>query len=151
MSHTAQPADETVSGRSYEGVQPTRVTAWAGWIVFAVFMMVLVGMFHAIAGLVALFKDEYFVVRSSGLIINVDYTTWGWIHLLGGVVIAAAGVCLLTGQVWARIVAAVVALVSALINFSFLDARPLWSAIMIAVDVLVIWAVLVHGSEMREA
>jgi len=62
-------------------------TAWVGWVFFAAAVMVLPGVFHIITGLVALLKDEYFSVRPSGLIVSVDYTTWGWTHLLMGVLL----------------------------------------------------------------
>jgi len=152
MSHTGQPARGTAPAPAYEGgVQPTGVTAWAGWIVFAAFMMFLLGLFHAVAGLVALFKDEYFLVGKEGLVVNVDYTAWGWIHLLGGALMVVAALGVLTGKLWARLVAVLIALGSALVNLAFLAAHPIWSTIMIAIDILVIWALLVHGDEMREA
>jgi hypothetical protein len=112
-------------------------------------MMMLLGIFHAFQGLVAIFRDEYYAVGSSGLVVNVDYTTWGWVHLLGGILIAGAGAGLLAGQMWARVVGVLMAFASALINVAFLAALPIWSTIMIAIDVLVIWAITVHGREMR--
>jgi hypothetical protein len=81
----------------------------------------------------------------------VDYTTWGWIHLLGGGIMAAAGLGLLVGQMWARVVAVLLAMVSAIVNVLFLAAYPLWSLIMITLALLVVWAVIVHGSEMKDA
>jgi hypothetical protein len=126
------------------------MTGWVGWIAFAGTMMVLLGSFHVIQGLVAVFKDEYFVVGKSGLVVNVDYTTWGWVHIIGGLIIAGAGVALFTGKVWARTIGVLLAMVSAIVNISFLAAYPIWSTIMITVDILVIWALTVHGSEMKE-
>jgi hypothetical protein len=120
-----------------------------GWILFAGTMMLMLGIFHGIQGLVALFRDEYYLVGKNGLTVHVDYTTWGWVHLILGVVIAGAGAGLLVGQMWARIVGVLVALVSAVVNIAFLSAYPIWSTIMIAVDILVIWAITVHGREMR--
>ena len=131
-------------------VEPTRMTAWVGWIAFAGTMMVLLGSFHVIQGLVAVFKDEYFVVGKSGLVVNVDYTTWGWVHIIGGLIIAGAGVALFTGKIWARTIGVLLALASSIVNISFLAAYPIWSTIMITVDILVIWALTVHGSEMKE-
>ena len=122
-------------------------TGWYGWIVFAGTMMLMLGAFHAVAGLVALFKDEYFLVGKSGLVVNVDYTTWGWVHIIFGVLVAAAGVALYVGAMWARVVAVGVALLSAIVNLAFLSAYPVWSAIMIALDILVIYAVTAHGAE----
>jgi hypothetical protein len=119
----------------------------SAWVAFAGTMLVLVGSFHAIQGLVALFRDDYYLVSPSGLVVNVDYTTWGWVHLLGGALVIAAGLGAIAGQTWARVVGVVVAAVSALVNVAFLAAYPIWSALMIALDVLVIWALMVHGDD----
>ena len=126
-------------------------TGWVGWIVFAGFMLILVGAFHVIEGLVALFRDEVFLVGPRGLVVNVDYTAWGWAHVIGGILAILTGAGLLAGQMWARILAVVVAFASAVLNMAFLPAYPVWSAIVIALDVLVIWAVTVHGSEVKNA
>ena len=126
-----------------------RVTGWVGFIVFAGTMMVILGMFHVIAGLVALFKDDYYLVGRKGLVVSVDYTVWGWVHIVLGALIVAAGVGLMRAQTWARVVGVVLAAVSALVNVTFLAADPVWSSIMIAFDVLVIWALTAHGEEMR--
>jgi len=133
-----------------QNVQPTEVSGWAGWIGFAAVMMVLLGTFHIIQGLVALFQDEYFLVGQSGLTVHVDYTAWGWIHIIAGIVVLAAGFGLFTGRYWARTIGVLLALVSAVVNVGFLAAYPIWSTMMIAVDILVIWALTVHGSELRE-
>ncbi|MCW2825362.1 MAG: Membrane protein [Aeromicrobium sp.] len=124
-------------------------TAWVGWIVFAGMMLMLVGSFHVIQGFVALFRDEVFVVGQKGLVLNVDYTAWGWTHIIGGAIAILVGGCLLAGQMWARIIAVIVAALSAIVNVAFLPAYPIWSVMMIAVDVLVIWAITVHGSEVK--
>jgi hypothetical protein len=125
-------------------------TGWVGWIMFAVFMMILLGTFHAIQGLVALFDDQKFEVTDSDLIVSVDYTTWGWVHLIGGIFVAVAGFSLFTGWLWARIVGVIVVAASAIVNIAFLSAYPIWSAIMIVVDILIIWALTVHGAEMKK-
>ena len=128
---------------------PAEPTGWVGWIIFAGTMLVILGIFHAIQGLVALFNDSVYLVGPKGLVINVNYTAWGWIHLIGGIIVVLAGVALFAGKMWARILAVIVAVVSAIINVVFLPAYPIWSTMMIAIDVLVIWAVTVHGSEMK--
>jgi hypothetical protein len=128
-----------------------RQTGWVGWVVFAAVMLVLLGAMHAFQGVVALVREEFFVVGKSGLVVSVDYTAWGWAHLVGGALAVVVGIGLLAGQVWARLVAVLVAVLSALVNVAFLAAYPLWSALMIAVDVLVIWAVTVHGDELRRS
>jgi hypothetical protein len=132
-----------------QNVQPTQMSGWVGWIGFAGVMMVLLGMFHVIDGLVALFQDDYFLVTRSGLTVHLDYTAWGWVHLIGGIIVGGAGIALFAGKIWARSIGVVVALLSAVVNLGFLAAYPIWSTIMIAVDILIIWALTVHGGELR--
>jgi hypothetical protein len=124
-------------------------TAWTGWVVFAAFMMIMVGSFQAIQGLVALFDDGFYRVTENGLVVNVDYTVWGWTHLLLGILLIAAGVGVLAGNIVARAVAILLAAVSALVNMVFIEAYPIWSILIITVDVLVIYALVVHGRELR--
>ena len=124
-------------------------TAWTGWVVFAGVMMVLVGTFEAIDGLVALFNDDLYVVRPNGLVVNLDYTAWGWVHLLLGILLIVAGVSVLSGRTWARAVGVLAALLSAVVNFGFLPAYPIWSTLMIVIDVIVIYALIAHGRELR--
>jgi hypothetical protein len=133
-----------------QNVTPTGMSGWVGWVAFAGIMMVLLGSFHIIEGLIALFKDEYFLVSRNGLAVSVDYTTWGWVHLVGGVLVVAAGIGVFSGRSWARLVGVLVAMVSAFVNLGFLSAYPIWSSIMILIDILVIWALTVHGGELRE-
>ena len=126
------------------------VTGWVGWIVFAATMMVIMGGLHIFQGLVALFNDDYYLVGKNGLTVHIDYTAWGWTHLIAGVVIAAAGLGLYTGRMVARVIGVIVACLSLLINFAFIAAYPFWSTIVIAVDIFVIYALTVHGKEMKE-
>jgi hypothetical protein len=147
---TRQTDENVQADASYGGLhrEPER-TAWVGWIMFAGVIMVMLGTFQAIAGLVALFNDEYYLVTRSNLVVSVDYTAWGWVHLLLGIVIAGAGLGVMVGQMWARVVGILVALVSAVVNLAFLAANPVWCTIMITLDVLVIWALTVHGKETK--
>ena len=124
-------------------------TGWIGWVFFASLMMMLVGGFQAINGLVALFKDDFYLVSEKALLV-FNYTTWGWVHLLMGIVIFAAGVALMNGATWARIVGVFLAGLSLFANMAFLAAYPLWSILMIVIDILVIYALTVHGSELIE-
>jgi len=128
---------------------PPEPTAWAGWVLFGAMMLVMVGAFQAIVGLTALFKDNYYVVGKSGLLVNVNYTAWGWVHLALGVIAVAAGVGLFTGQMWARILGIGMALVSSLVNLAFIAAYPLWSLTVITLDVVVIYAIAMHGKELQ--
>ena len=124
-------------------------SAWVGWVVFAAVLAITMGVFEAIEGLIAIFNDQYYLVGSSGLVVSVDYTVWGWVHLVIGVVAVAAGVGLLQGRNWGRIVVIVLAGLSALVNLGFLSAYPIWSTIVIALDVIVIFALTVHWKDVR--
>ncbi|MGY1592486.1 hypothetical protein ACI789_12135 [Geodermatophilus sp. SYSU D00965] len=124
-------------------------TAWAGWVVFGGVMLIMLGTFQAIEGLIALFDDGFYLVRESGLVVNVDYSAWGWAHLIIGIVGVLAGVGLLAGNMAARVVGVGIAFLSALVNLAFISAYPVWSVILIALDVIVIYAIIVHGRELK--
>lgn len=124
-------------------------SGWTGLVFFAGFLMIMMGFFQAIVGFVALFDDGYYVVRPDGLVVNVDYTAWGWIHLLLGIVALAAGFGVMTGKTWARAVGIVIAGVASVVNFAFIAAFPIWATILITMDVLIIYALAAHGRELR--
>jgi hypothetical protein len=113
---------------------------WSGWITFAGIMMILLGVFQLIEGLVALFSPTYYLVGPEGLVLSLSYGAWGWLHLLLGVVILAAGFGVMAGKAWARAVGIVLAGLSAVVNLVFIAAYPMWSIIVIALDVAVIFA-----------
>ena len=116
------------------------VSGWAiGGTVFAGVMLLLIGLFHAVAGLVALVDDEFYVVTAN-YTFEFDVTACGWIHLIGGIVVALAGIGVVSGSTWSRLTGIVVAVVSILVNFFFLPYYPWWSLLMIALGVWVIWA-----------
>jgi hypothetical protein len=125
-------------------------SGWVGWLIFAGVMMILVGAFQVIDGLIALFNDELYVVRPNGLVVNVDYTAWGWVHLILGIVLVGAGAAIFSGRVWGRTVGVIAAIISAVLNFAYLASYPVWSTLIIAIDVLVIYALIAHGRELRE-
>jgi hypothetical protein len=122
-------------------------TGWVGMVVFAGMMLVMLGGFQAIEGLVAIFRDDYYLVTRSGLLVEMDYTAWGWTHLIIGLIAVAVGIGVFAGQTWARVTGIVIAGISALVNIAFLPAYPIWVTIVIALDVLVIYALAVHGRE----
>lgn len=113
-------------------------------------LMVLIGILHAIQGLVALVNDEFFVLGQE-YVFKFDVTAWGWIHLIGGVVVVLAGIALFQGAVWARTVAVLMASVSILLNFIWLPYYPLWSLAVMFFDVFVIWAVTAHGRDIVQS
>jgi hypothetical protein len=128
------------------GVNSGGTTGWYGWIAFAATIMIINGGFNLIQGLVALVDDEWYVATANGLV-TFDLTAWGWIHLLFGLLLIAVGFALFTEQVWATIAAIIIVSLNMFSQFAFMSAYPVWSIIAIAVDVLVLWALLVHGGE----
>jgi uncharacterized membrane protein (UPF0136 family) len=138
---------EQMSPRYRSASEPAEVSGWAvGLTVFAATMMILAGAFQGFAGLVAIFKDNFYRVTPNYLI-NVDVTTWGWIHLIIGVLVLLAGFAVLGGRTWGRVVGVTLAVVSAISNFLFIPYYPLWSLVVIALDVFVIWALTAHGRD----
>jgi len=122
-------------------------SGWAtGFILFAALMMIMAGCFQAFAGLVAIFQNEFYVTTRN-YVFEADATTWGWTHLIVGVIMVLAGFGLMSGQTWARVVAIFLAVLSAISNFLFIPYYPLWSLLIIALDVFVIWALAAHGRE----
>jgi hypothetical protein len=117
--------------------QTREPTGWVGFVVFAGVMLFMVGTFNAIYGLVALFRDEYLAVTPAGLVVW-DVTTWGWITLTLGVLQVGAGMAILAGQTWGRIIGVIFAVLNAIGQLPLVSAHPIWSTIIIALDVFVI-------------
>lgn len=117
-----------------------------GLTVFAATMMILIGVLHAVQGVVAVANDTFYVAGQEW-IFEFDVTTWGWIHLVAGLVVVLAGFFVLTGAVWARAVGVAVVFLSILLNFAWLPYYPWWSLVIIALDIFVIWALTVHGRD----
>jgi hypothetical protein len=115
------------------------------WAWFAGGLLGLVGLFQIIAGTVALAGSGFYTVPARNLVFDVDYTAWGWAHLLLGIValVAGAGI-VLSDSAAARVVGVALAGLSAVVNLAFLPASPFAAALIIGVDVLVIYAITVH-------
>jgi hypothetical protein len=134
------------TSRRYAGRSRETSGAAIGFIVFAATMMIMSGVFQVIQGLVALFENEFFVTTPN-YVFQLDATAWGWFHLIWGVVVGLAGWALLYGRTWARVVGIILAVGSAITNFAFLPYYPLWAALIITLDVIVIWALAAHGRD----
>ena len=129
-----------------------RVTGWVGWVWFGAFALLSVGLFNVIAGLIAVFQEEKLLAWSpaSGAYI-LDVSSWGWVHLLLGVVLTVAGFALFGGALWARVVAIVAVVLSLVWNFLWLPVTPWWSLAVIVLGAFVLWALTVHGEEVERA
>ena len=122
----------------------------AGWIGFAGMLLVIVGAIDFIQGLIALFDDEYYVVTQSGFLV-FDLTGWGWVMVIWGVLLILAGLGLLAGQAWARWFAIVVVSLNFIAQLGFLgnSQYPLWSLTVVALNVIVLYALTARWSESR--
>jgi len=128
-----------------------RITGWTAWVFLGATLLVVVGVLHAMQGLVGLVTDSYFLVAEERLLFEGSATAWGWGHVLLGVLALAAGPALFLGKMWARVVGIALATLSALVQLASINASPLWSAIVIVLDVVIIYAIAVHGREVRAA
>ena len=122
------------------------VSGWAvGGIAFAGTVMVMIGAFQAVEGLVAIFNDEFFVVARN-YTFDLDVSAWGWIHLIIGIGVFATGLGLFARATWAGVVAIMICMLSMLANFFFIPYYPFWSILVIALNVWVIWALTRPGA-----
>ena len=122
------------------------VSGWAvGGIVFAASMLTLIGVFQVIAGLVALFNDEFYVVARN-YTFDLDVSAWGWVHLIIGVVMLVVGFGLYARSTWAGVVAIVIAMLSAVSNFFFIPYYPIWALLLIGLNFWVIWSLTRPGA-----
>jgi hypothetical protein len=129
--------------------QPGDVSGLAvGFILFASAIMVMVGTFHFIGGLAAVLDGDFYNIRS-GYDMSMGVNTWGWIHIVGGTLMVIGGTFLITGMLWARILAMALAVISAIWSFYSIPYYPLWSILIIAFDIGVLWALIAHGKEME--
>jgi hypothetical protein len=127
-------------GRSGYGYAASgRGMAQTGFTVLAAVLMMLSGLWSFLEGLVAIIKQSFFV-STANYTYQFSVHTWGWVHLGLGIVLFAAGACVLLGQAWAKVVGIVLAVFSGIANFMFLPYYPVWSIIVIAIDVFIIWA-----------
>jgi hypothetical protein len=112
--------------------------------VLAGFLMILSGAINFFTGLTAVIRKTFFTFNTT-YPYHWSVHGWGWLTLIGGAVIFAAGVCVLLGMVWARAVGIVLATLAAIANFLFIPFYPFWSIVLIALDVFVIWALASSG------
>ena len=130
----------------YEPQRKDDVSGWAlGGIVCAATILTLTGVFQVIAGLVALFNDEFFVVTRN-YTFDLDVSAWGWIHLLIGILLLITAWGLFSRNTWAGVAAIILAGISAIANFFFIPYYPIWSLVLIGLDVWVIWALTRPGA-----
>jgi len=129
----------------YDTPRGNEPSGWAaGGVIFAGSILTLAGIFQAITGLVAIINDNFFVV-SKNYTFDLDVTAWGWIHLIIGIIVFIVGLGLFTGAGWAAVGAIAIAMLSAIANFFFIPYYPIWSLVVIGLNVWVIWSLTRPG------
>jgi hypothetical protein len=135
-----------MASTQYDRQGPDEVSGWAvGGIVFAASMLTLIGVFQAIAGLVAIFNDDFFV-QVRHYTFNLDVTAWGFIHLILGILMLVVGFALFSRRTWAGVTAIMLAMLSAIANFFFIPYYPIWALLLIGLNIWVIWALTRPGA-----
>ena len=132
----------------------SRDTAWSGWIVFAAFVLIIVGAMDILQGFVAIFKDEYVVATAKGVAL-LDVTGWGWATLIWGALLIIVGLGLLAAAGWARWLAIIGVAVNAVGQVAFManypQAYPLWNLLIVALNVLVLYALTARWTGFKES
>ena len=128
----------------------SETSGWTGWIAFASVVMFIVGCVNIIQGLAALIKHTVYVLPNSGLLVSTSYTTWGWLLIIWGIVMATAAWGVVSGSEVARWFAVIVVAINLLGQFAWFPAYPLWSLIVIALDVAVLFALTAHWDEAQD-
>ena len=124
-------------------------TGWTGWVAFGAAMIMLVGTFDVIEGLVSLLGDSYYLTTSDGLTVDVSFTTLGWLQIGFGVLSLAIGVGIFLGATVALVAGVIITAFSAILHVAMIAAYPVWSMVVVAFNVIVIYALVVHGREMK--
>ncbi len=133
--------------QSYDAVEGDR---WTGWIAFAGILMMIGGCLQAFYGLVAILNDQWVLWGDRGAV-YLDISQWGWVHLIWGVIMVLAGLGVMSGNLLARMIGVVLAAITAIVNFMFIPAYPLWSITVVVISIVVIYALVAHGREMKRA
>ena len=125
-----------------------QTSVWAmGWAALAAVLMLIAGIWGVIVGIAGIAQDDL-IVATDDWTLQLSITTWGWIHLIVGIVFILSGIGIFTGNVLARTVGVIVAGIGAIVNFAWMPYYPVWSIVLIAVDVAVIWALTAHGRDL---
>lgn len=149
---STQSFDSTTDSTTDPSTDPTsevkpRSGLAVGLTVFASVILAVVGVFQGLLGLSAIFNDEI-LLATPNYLFSIDLSAWGWLHLGLGALLGFAAWALWSGAVWARTVGVIAAGLNAVANFAWLPHTPVWSTLIIALDVLVIWALTAHGRDL---
>jgi hypothetical protein len=125
-----------------------RTSRWAGWIAFAGWLMIIIGALDFFQGLIAVIRGQYYVLTANQVIV-FDVRTWGWITLFWGILVAFAGLGLLSRSTWARWFAIVVGTLSFFVQLGFVGSAqyPLWALTVLVLTAVVLYALIVRWED----
>jgi hypothetical protein len=126
----------------------TQATGWTGWVAFAGILMIISGVLGALQGLIAIFNSNLVIFGKEGALL-LDITGWGWLHMLLGLLLLLSGILVMRGNMFGRIMAVILATLSIIVNFIWLPVYPVWAIVVITMDIFILYAVMVHGREMK--
>lgn len=126
-----------------------RTSSWVGWVYFAATILFISGGINAIAGLTGIFNPDFYVAAHNGKLLLFNYATWGWAQLIIGAGMIALGAFLLKGKLWAQSVTIGLVVISMIVNLAFIGTYPLWSIVALILNSCVIYAITLHGDEVR--
>lgn len=121
-------------------------SGWVGWIYFAGFLMLAKGVFQAFLGVLALVNNNIYVVGEHQ-VVAFNFTAWGWIHIALGALLVTGAASVFSGKWWGRMIGSIMVTLSLVANLAFLPAYPIWSILVVALDVVLLYALLVRGDE----
>lgn len=131
--------------------QPVSSSGWTDWIRFAGVILLVNGIFSVVQALIALIGSDTYYAVVEGTLFLFDVTGWGWWNLFIGAFLILTAFGLFASATWARVVGVILAVLSALVQLMLVPVQPWWSMIVIAIDVLVLYALVAHGGERRAA
>jgi|tagenome__1003787_1003787.scaffolds.fasta_scaffold20827685_2 hypothetical protein len=138
--------------RRFQSDPGDRITSpWTGWLAFASVIMILMGGLHVCAGFVTLFQSHYYEINTSRLAVDESWTTLAWTQIILGVLVLASGIALFGGYLWARAIAVLFAVLTIVENFVQIASSPAWNLLLIALALVAIFAIVVHGRDARDA
>ena len=124
---------------------------WAGWIRFGGILMLIIASLDFFEGLIAIIRSEYYVLTPNQIVV-FDTTTWGWIMLIWGIVVGCAGFGLVMAATWARWFTIVVGSLNFIVQLGFVGSSryPLWALTVLALNAVILYAVIVRWGEASE-
>jgi len=142
-------AEQQYRVEQYAPMEGAEMSPWEGWVAFAAVLMGMFGGLYIVAGMVTLFQSHYYEVNTAVLSVDTGWTVLGWTQVILGVLAVVAAVALLRGRLWARLVAVLLAVLTIVENFLEMAASPVWNLILIGLAFTAIFAIVVHGRELK--